>query len=252
MDRRFGSRCGRRRRPGRVRLGRLGSPPSLLHAFTQLSLLCDPHFTARFQFQTCPVIYLGFQVPSFAVMSSEKEFFPLKGRQCRRETWERFSLVVLPRLQPATPSPIAGLTEMGRRPLSVDSQEIRRSENLLHLMRLGEPTNKRALFFSGRLPLCRPAWTFTPPTPLHVSPSPRHLRRRRQHQRIMPCSMLPSLPPSLPSKMLSCRSISIVGRRKYNTTDELRPRMAAQRRRRAGQPSDRAPSERCSSERGRR
>ena len=84
MDRRFGSRCGR-------------LALSLLPAFTQLSLLCDPHFTVRFQFQTCPVIHLSFQVPTFAVMSSEKEFFPLKGRQCRRETWERFSLVVLPR-----------------------------------------------------------------------------------------------------------------------------------------------------------
>ena len=91
MDRRFGSRCGRR--------GRLGVPPplSLLHAHRReceveggvwpgpsselppLSLPCDPHFTVLFQFQTCLVIHLSFQVPTFAVMSSEKEFFRLRG-----------------------------------------------------------------------------------------------------------------------------------------------------------------------------
>ena len=237
MDRRFGSRCGRRGRPGPLSFTRIYSAqPALRSAFHgPISISNLPRHS--------------FELPSSNLCRNvfrEGVFFRLRGANVEGR---RGNVFLSSCCRDATSNPFAGLTEMGRRPLSVDSQEIRRSENLLHLMRLREPTNKRALFFSGRLPLCRPAWTFTPPTPLHVSPSP----RRRQHQRIMPCSMLP--PSFLPSKMLSCRSISIVGRRKYNTTDELRPRMAAQRRPRASQPiqpSDRAPSERCSSERGRR
>ena len=124
----------------------------------------------------------SFELPSSNLCRNvfrEGVFFRLRGANVEGR---RGNVFLSSCCRDATANPFAGLTEMGRRPLSVDSQEIRRSEDLLHLMRLSEPTNKRALFFSARFSAGR--------LDLHPTNSIACLCRR-QHQRIMPCSMLP-------------------------------------------------------------